>query len=490
MGSMVNIMFEKLFQNVDEHIIVLRPSKRIVYVNDRTSNSLQISHFASTYLKLDEASNKVWDEFLERLKLNYEGACTLMILWGDKKYRQVQLQAYYMPGKELIFAYLTLPIEQEFFNPNIEIPPLYELINGISQGIILTSANGKILSANDRALKTIGKQLSQVANHSHDYLFENLHNEPESVLQYYRHLAKGEVATIISEKKHESGAVSYVQIQSKMDTNLNVIITTIVNEEDREALNGTLKHQQVLNLVGELVASIAHEIRNPMTSIQGFLQLLKSNVQEENQHYFTIMESEFQRMELLIMDLLYLSSPKEIEFEQVCFLEMVNEVIDSMISQAILSNSIIEFQYDPKLSYIVNGNKARLKQMAINIIKNAIEAMEKGGTIKVHLDVSMDNRVQFKVTDEGHGMNEQTVNNLFNPFYTTKASGTGLGLVLVQKVVTEHKGQVIVQSKIGEGTTFTLTFQQLMKDDGLSLEQQKQIIIPIPTTSQNNFQSH
>ena len=144
-----------------------------------------------------------------------------------------------------------------------------------------------------------------------------------------------------------------------MDTNLNVIITTIVNEEDREALNGTLKHQQVLNLVGELVASIAHEIRNPMTSIQGFLQLLKSNVQEENQHYFTIMESEFQRMELLIMDLLYLSSPKEIEFEQVCFLEMVNEVIDSMMSQAILSNSIIEFQYDPMASYIVNGNKAR-----------------------------------------------------------------------------------------------------------------------------------
>ena len=165
------------------------------------------------------------------------------------------------------------------------------------------------------------------------------------------------------------------------------------------------EHQQALNLVGELVASIAHEIRNPMTSIQGFLQLLKSNVQEENQHYFTIMESEFQRMELLIMDLLYLSSPKEIEFEQVCFLEMVNEVIDSMMSQAILSNSIIEFQYDPMLSYIVNGNKARLKQMAINIIKNAIEAMDNGGTIKVHLDVTMNNRVEFKVTDEGHGMN-------------------------------------------------------------------------------------
>ena len=73
------------------------------------------------------------------------------------------------------------------------------------------------------------------------------------------------------------------------------------------------------------------------------------------------------------------------------------------------------------------------------------------------------------------------MNNLFNPFYTTKASGTGLGLVLVQKVVTEHKGQVVVHSKIGEGTTFTLTFRQLMKDG--SLEQQKQIFNTKPTTS-------
>ena len=483
MGSTVNIMFEKLFQNVEEHVIVLRPTRKIVYVNERTSNSLQIGHIANTYLELDEKSNEVWDKFLEQLKLDYDGTCTLMILWGDKKYRQVQLQAYYMPGKELIFAYLTLPIEQEFFYPNTEIPPLYELINGISQGIILTSANGKLLSANDRALKAIGKQLSQVASRSHDCLFENFHNEPESVLQYYSHLAKGEVATIISEKKHDSGAVSYVHFQSKMDTNLNIIITTIVNEEDREALNGKIEHQQALNLVGELVATIAHEIRNPMTSIQGFLQLLKSNVQEENQHYFTIMESEFQRMELLIMDLLYLSSPKEIEFEQVCFLEMVNEVIDSMMSQAILSDSIIEFQYDPMSSYIVNGNKARLKQMAINIIKNAIEAMENGGTIKVHLDVTLNNRVEFKVTDEGHGMDAQTVNNLFNPFYTTKASGTGLGLVLVQKVVTEHKGQVVVQSKIGEGTTFTLTFQQLT-ENGVFKEQQKQILTTRPTISE------
>ncbi|MEK4228541.1 ATP-binding protein [Solibacillus sp. FSL H8-0538] len=410
---------------------------------------------------MDKDSFETWSEFIEKIEKEVNANCTINLLDSEGHYKKVKLMGYFIPEKQFIFArVIVYPLIKDEKERKETTLPFDRMIKNISHGVILSSINGKVITANNKALELIRREHWQVVNRSHDCLFEDFNNNSTSVLQYYGKLANNELATIVCTRPSANGETSYFHFESKIDNNLSVIITTITDETEKIRLLEKIEHQQTLNLIGQLAASIAHEIRNPMTSLQGFLQLIKSQVDEENQHYFTIMESELQRIDLLVSDLLNLSKPKTIEYEHICFLELVKEVIDLMQSQAIISNTIIEFTCDETMEYSIIGNKTRLKQMAINMIKNGIEAMPYGGSITVQLLATAEQTIEFIICDEGQGMDQQTLENLFNPFYTTKTTGTGLGLVMVKKVVEEHNGKIEVQSKVGKGSQFKLILNQ------------------------------
>lgn len=219
-----------------------------------------------------------------------------------------------------------------------------------------------------------------------------------------------------------------------------------------------IEHQQSLSFIGQNIASIAHEIRNPMTSIQGFIQMIKSSLNEQEYPYFKILESELKRMDDLLGDLLNISKPKKQVFQMLDLKDVVDQSIQRMQPLAMKTNAMILFEYDEQVEYRINGDYNRLMQMIINLLKNAIEAMDTNNYIVVRLLYRGKNTLQLSVQDSGKGMNAVDIENALNPFYTTKETGSGLGLLLVQSVIKEHNGTLHIESEQGAGSKFLIDF--------------------------------
>ncbi|WP_395096697.1 PAS domain-containing protein [Bacillus amyloliquefaciens] len=237
------------------------------------------------------------------------------------------------------------------------------------------------------------------------------------------------------------------------ETAVQVILRDISERKQTEEL--MLKSEK-LSIAGQLAAGIAHEIRNPLTAIKGFLQLMKPTM-EENEHYFEIVFSELSRIELILSELLMLAKPQQNAVkERVNLKKIISEVTALLETQANLKGIFIKTNYEHDSMYI-NGDQNQLKQVFINLIKNAVESMPDGGT--VHILMTEDEySVNVTVKDEGDGIPENVLKRIGEPFLTTKEKGTGLGLMVTFNLIKNHQGAIQVDSKPGRGTAFHITF--------------------------------
>ncbi|MCT6831214.1 MULTISPECIES: PAS domain-containing protein [Bacillus amyloliquefaciens group] len=237
------------------------------------------------------------------------------------------------------------------------------------------------------------------------------------------------------------------------ETAVQVILRDISERKQTEEL--MLKSEK-LSIVGQLAAGIAHEIRNPLTAIKGFLQLMKPTM-EENEHYFEIVFSELSRIELILSELLMLAKPQQNAVkERVNLKKIISEVTALLETQANLKGIFIKTDYEHDSMYI-NGDQNQLKQVFINLIKNAVESMPDGGT--VHIIMTEDEySVNVTVKDEGDGIPENVLKRIGEPFLTTKEKGTGLGLMVTFNLIKNHQGAIQVDSKPDRGTAFHITF--------------------------------
>ncbi|MGG0362317.1 PAS domain-containing protein [Bacillus velezensis] len=237
------------------------------------------------------------------------------------------------------------------------------------------------------------------------------------------------------------------------ETAVQVILRDISERKQTEEL--MLKSEK-LSIAGQLAAGIAHEIRNPLTAIKGFLQLMKPTM-EENEHYFEIVFSELSRIELILSELLMLAKPQQNAVkERVNLKKIISEVTALLETQANLKGIFIKTDYEHDSMYI-NGDQNQLKQVFINLIKNAVESMPDGGT--VHILMTEDEySVNVTVKDEGDGIPENVLKRIGEPFLTTKEKGTGLGLMVTFNLIKNHQGAIQVDSKPDRGTAFHITF--------------------------------
>ncbi|KUP42840.1 PAS domain-containing protein [Bacillus velezensis] len=237
------------------------------------------------------------------------------------------------------------------------------------------------------------------------------------------------------------------------ETAVQVILRDISERKQTEEL--MLKSEK-LSIAGQLAAGIAHEIRNPLTAIKGFLQLMKPTM-EENGHYFEIVFSELSRIELILSELLMLAKPQQNAVkERVNLKKIISEVTALLETQANLKGIFIKTDYEHDSMYI-NGDQNQLKQVFINLIKNAVESMPDGGT--VHILMTEDEySVNVTVKDEGDGIPENVLKRIGEPFLTTKEKGTGLGLMVTFNLIKNHQGAIQVDSKPDRGTAFHITF--------------------------------
>ncbi|KAA0546652.1 PAS domain S-box protein [Bacillus sp. BGMRC 2118] len=228
----------------------------------------------------------------------------------------------------------------------------------------------------------------------------------------------------------------------------------IINDVTRRIeMEERLKKSDTLNVVGELAAGIAHEIRNPMTALKGFIQLLEANVKEDFTLYFDVITSELKRIESIITEFLILAKPQAIQYQKRSIEKIVKDTVDLLTPQAALNNIQIYLNVDDQLPELY-CEPNQLKQVFINIVKNGIEVMPEGGFMSVTILRENVDTIKVSIKDCGCGIPIDKIKRLGEPFYTTKERGTGLGLMVSYKIISEHNGKIEVESTVGEGTTF------------------------------------
>jgi PAS domain S-box-containing protein len=221
--------------------------------------------------------------------------------------------------------------------------------------------------------------------------------------------------------------------------------------EKKRAKEMMMKSEK-LEVVSRLAAGVAHEIRNPLTTIKGFLQLSYHNKSPLNQNYLGLVLNELNTVESVVNEFLSLANPHhETVFKKVNINSMIQEAIKQFNINIPAINTKIITDLDSRIPF-VECLENQLKQVFINLIQNAIEATERGGNIYIRVNRIDNFKISISFADEGCGIPEERLHRLGEPYYSTKEKGTGIGLMMSYKIVKHHQGEIHVSSIIGEGT--------------------------------------
>lgn len=230
----------------------------------------------------------------------------------------------------------------------------------------------------------------------------------------------------------------------------------------RKRMEEMLRRSEKLTTVGQLAAGVAHEIRNPLTTLRGFIQL-QQQTHKLNPRHIDLMLSELDRINLIVGEFLILAKPQAVSFQQKDVRFIMGDVISLLDSQAHMYG--IEFVIEAEGQSIVHCGENQLKQVFINILKNGMEAMPEGGTIHINISHAPDKQIQIKIKDQGVGIPEEIMHKLGEPFFTNKESGTGLGLMVSQRLIQAHRGTMEIESEKGKGTTVIILLPEVTSDD-------------------------
>lgn len=216
-----------------------------------------------------------------------------------------------------------------------------------------------------------------------------------------------------------------------------------------------LVNKEKMSVVGELSAGIAHEIKNPLTAIKGFIQLIQKSGKTNKDHVNLVL-SEIDRINDIVSEMLILSKPHTKKLVIFPLKDAIQYVMD-LVSNESLKNNIHIHLNNIDESTLVKGDINGLKQVFLNLIKNAMEAMPTGGVIDISSLYTSEDYITIKIRDNGMGISEENQKLLGHAFFTSKEKGMGLGLTITYKIIQEHNGHISIESKEGEGTVVTLS---------------------------------
>ncbi|MGG3451858.1 ATP-binding protein [Domibacillus aminovorans] len=229
---------------------------------------------------------------------------------------------------------------------------------------------------------------------------------------------------------------------------------------ERKRTEELLRKSEKLEIVSHLAASMSHEVRNPLTTARGFMQLLSEDASMQNgKQYLEIAIQEIDRATEVINHYLTFAKPAPVTVEKVDVLEEIQSTIQIITPLSNMNAVQINFTFNKQDDYFILGERSKLQQGLINILKNGIEAMPNGGTLQLNL-LSNDSNVQIDIQDTGIGMTPQQLNRLGEPYFSTKGheKGTGLGMMVAFSIVKGMNGQIRVTSEVDKGTCFSIQF--------------------------------
>ncbi|WP_145415485.1 ATP-binding protein [Paenibacillus xylanexedens] len=331
---------------------------------------------------------------------------------------------------------------------------LESIINQTADAIHITDLEGKVLRVNrafeqlygfrsreveGRLLKIIPPEAEEEMKQQHAQLIEGMSITSNETIWMKKDGTRVEVSVSTAPVRDEAGEIT-------------ALISVSRDITSRNRMEELLRRSEKLTTVGQLAAGVAHEIRNPLTTLRGFLQLQQES-NKLNHRHLDLMLSELDRINLIVGEFLILAKPQAVHFQERDIRFILGDVISLLDSQAHLHG--VEFVLHASSdSAMVHCEENQLKQVFINVLKNGMEAMPNGGSIHIKLKVNeLANRVRIEIKDEGIGIPEEMMPKLGEPFFTNKESGTGLGLMVSQRIIQSHKGMMDIKSVMNRGTT-------------------------------------
>ncbi len=328
------------------------------------------------------------------------------------------------------------------------------LVENSPDGIMLLDLDGHILNSNPSLEKMSGYTSKEATNTTSFQIVEK--QFLKRTLNCFEETKKGipqKCESAIIHKQGHSVRVKLISIPHMIDGMIQGVIVIVEDITELKETEDLLRRSEKLTAVGELAAGVAHEIRNPLTSLKGFGNLLYSTSEDEkSREFLQIMLSEIDRINFIVSEFMLLARPQEKEFAESDLISLLRHVVSLLKTQAILKDIVIRTQYEfDQFNIICEENQ--LKQVFVNVLKNAIEAMPSGGIITLKVTKNEASEAVISIKDQGIGIPDHQLTRIGEPFYTLKENGTGLGLMVSFNIIENHNGRMHLTSKEGEGTT-------------------------------------
>lgn len=276
-------------------------------------------------------------------------------------------------------------------------------------------------------------------------------SRPEQYLEIFLYNVIGFLTGFLSQReteqklRYQKAAKHLEESYGKLRAQANLILE--IEEQLRRA--------DRLSALGELAAGMAHEIRNPLGSIRGTAEIIREGIDPADKRYefAGILLKEVDRLNRVVQDFLDFARPPHVEHRRININEALRDLLVLTRTQAVKRGVRVELS--PGELPQVPGDGEQLKQAFLNLMLNAMQAMPGGGKLTIST-IPLEGEVQVRFADTGQGIPPESLEKIFNPFFTTRQEGTGLGLAITHRIIQGHGGRIEVSSRAGEGTTFTL----------------------------------
>lgn len=335
------------------------------------------------------------------------------------------------------------------------------MISNIHLGVIVLDECSQVLEINPAAATLLGLDRVQVLYRSFEELVARLGlhaPEKEQLTSFVYSVQDGRA---MEWEWQDEGEARYFTLHMRAikDDERRVAGYMLVIEDVTafRLLERQVRRNSRLATIGQIAAGTAHEIRNPLTAIKGFLQVmghkLKDNGQGKECGYIEIMLKEIGRISNLVGEILLLSKPRQTDLRAVNVTKVLREILPIIKNEALLHNIDVAFERSVSALPVVIADGEMLKQVFLNLSKNAIEAMKQGGLLTIRLTTMVtERRLRVEIIDSGTGIPDDVREKIFEPFFTTKENGTGLGLPICRQILLELGGSIELDSD-PSGTT-------------------------------------
>ncbi|MDU1754407.1 MAG: two-component system sensor histidine kinase AtoS [Citrobacter sp.] len=330
------------------------------------------------------------------------------------------------------------------------------IIENAADGVIAIDRQGDVTTMNPAAEMITGYTLNELVGRPYATLFSDPHFASpvlDTLAHGTEHLAQ-EVSFPARDRTIELSVTT-----SRIHNPNGELIGALVIFSDLTARKETqrrLAQTERLATLGELMAGVAHEVRNPLTAIRGYMQIIRQQTSlPVHQEYLSVVLKEIDSINKVIQQLLDFSRPRQSQWQQVLLNSLIEETLILVQTSGVQARITFNFEQDTGLPAIV-ADRELLKQVILNLLINAVQAINARGEIRIRTWQYSATQQAVAIEDNGGGIDIALQKKIFDPFFTTKASGTGLGLALSQRIINAHQGDIHVASMPGCGATFTL----------------------------------